>query len=199
MAEGRGDLAHFVRRSTLDAYATSERMAKVLRFEEKGASYPATGLSEQLRGIARLIKDGGGTRVYYTAHGSYDTHAGQLPAHARLLGELSEALKAFLDDLAAAKLAERVVVMCFSEFGRRVGENGTGTDHGTAGPVFLAGPRMRAGLVGDAPKLLDLQEGDLKMSIDFRRVYATVLEEWLGLPSKPSLGGTFEKLPLFKV
>jgi uncharacterized protein (DUF1501 family) len=196
---GAGDLAAFVRRSTLDAYATSERMTEVLRAEDKGASYPATGLAGRLRVIARLIKGGGGTRVYYTAQGSYDTHYVQLEPHATLLGELSGALKAFLNDLAAARLAERVLVLCFSEFGRRVQENGSqGTDHGTAGPVLLAGPGVRAGLVGEAPKLLDLQDGDLRMTVDFRRVYATVLEDWLGLPSKPALSGTFERLPLFR-
>jgi uncharacterized protein (DUF1501 family) len=196
---GRGDdLAAFVQRSTLDAYATSERMAEVLRADDKGASYPATGLAGRLRVIARLIKGGGGTRVFYTSQGSYDTHYVQLQFHANLLSELSGALKAFLDDLAAAKLAERVAVLCFSEFGRRVQENGSqGTDHGTAGPVLLAGPGVKAGLVGEAPKLLDLQDGDLKMTTDFRRVYASVLEDWLGLPGKPALGGDFEKLPLF--
>jgi uncharacterized protein (DUF1501 family) len=194
-----GDLAAFVRRSTLDAYATSERMAEVLRAEDKGARYPASGLAGRLRIIARLIKGGGGTRVYYTSQGGYDTHFTQLLSHAALLGELSGALKAFLDDLAAAKLADRVVVLCFSEFGRRVGENGSqGTDHGTAGPVFLAGPKVKAGLVGATPRLLDLDDGDLKMSVDFRRVYATVLEKWLALPARPALGGAFESLPLFR-
>jgi uncharacterized protein (DUF1501 family) len=194
-----GDLAGFVRRSTLDAYATSERMAEVLRAEDKGARYPATGLAGRLRVIARLIKGGGGTRVFYTSQGGYDTHYAQLVPHANLLGELSGALKAFLDDLAAARLADRVLVLCFSEFGRRVQENGSqGTDHGTAGPVFLAGPAVRAGLVGEAPKLLDLQDGDLKMAVDFRRVYATILDGWLGLPSKPALGGAFAPLPLFR-
>jgi uncharacterized protein (DUF1501 family) len=193
------DLAAFVRRSTLDAYATSQRMAEVLRAKDTGASYPATGLAERLRVIARLIKGGVGTRVFYTAQGGYDTHYVQLPLQADLLGELSGALKAFLDDLAAAKLAERVVVMCFSEFGRRVRENGSqGTDHGTAGPVLLAGPKVKAGLIGEAPKLLDLEDGDLKMTTDFRRVYAGVLEDWLGLPSKPALGSDFEKLCLFR-
>jgi uncharacterized protein (DUF1501 family) len=194
-----GDLAAFVRRSTLDAYATSERMAAVLRADDKEASYPATGLAGRLRVIARLLKGGVGTRVFYTSQGSYDTHYTQLQLHANLLFELSGALKAFLDDLAAARLAERVLVLCFSEFGRRVRENGSqGTDHGTAGPVFLAGPGVRAGLVGETPKLLDLQDGDLKMSVDFRRVYAAVLEDWLGLPGKPALGGDFAKLSLFR-
>jgi uncharacterized protein (DUF1501 family) len=90
-------------------------------------------------------------------------------------------------------------MLCFSEFGRRVQENGSqGTDHGTAGPVFLAGSRVQAGVIGSTPKLLDLQDGDLKMSVDFRRVYAATIEDWLGLPSKPALGGTFEKLALFR-
>jgi uncharacterized protein (DUF1501 family) len=199
MEPGRGgDLAAFVRRSTLDAYATSERMAQVLRAQDKGATYPATGLAGRLRVIARLIKAGGGTRVFYTSQDGYDTHFAQLQLHAVLLGELSGALKAFLDDLAAGRLAERVLVLCFSEFGRRVRENGSqGTDHGTAGPVFLAGPGVKAGLVGATPRLLDLQDGDLKMSVDFRRVYAAVLEDWLGLPSKPALGDAFGKLTLF--
>jgi uncharacterized protein (DUF1501 family) len=194
-----GDLASFVRRSTLDAYASSERLAEVLHASDQGARYPATGLAERLRVIARLIKGGGSTRFYYTVQGSYDTHYAQLPHHANLLGELSGALKAFLDDLAAARLAERVLVLCFSEFGRRVQENGSeGTDHGTAGPVLLAGPGVRAGLIGTTPLLLDLQDGDLKMRIDFRRVYASVLEDWLGLPSRPVLGEQFAALSLFR-
>jgi uncharacterized protein (DUF1501 family) len=197
--ERRGDLAAFVRRSTLDAYATSERMAQVLHAEDKGASYPATALAGRLRVIAQLLKVGGGTRVYYTSQGGYDTHSAQMAVHPDLLGELSGALRAFLDDLAAARLAERVAVLCFSEFGRRVQENGSqGTDHGTAGPVLLAGPGVRPGLIGEAPKLLDLQDGDLKMTTDFRRVYASVLEDWLALPSKPALGADFDKLPLFR-
>jgi uncharacterized protein (DUF1501 family) len=198
-AEGGEDLAAFVRRSTLDAYATSERMAEVLRAKDAGARYPATGLAERLRVIARLIKGGVGTRVFYTAQGTYDTHHVQLPIQADLLAELSGALRAFLDDLAAARLAERVAVLCFSEFGRRVWENGSqGTDHGTAGPVFLAGPRVKAGLVGATPSLTDLEDGDLKMGIDFRQVYATVLEDWVGASARAVLGGGFERLSLFR-
>jgi uncharacterized protein (DUF1501 family) len=117
------------------------------------------------------------------------------------LRELSGALKAFLDDLDGAKLAERVTALCFSEFGRTMKENGSaGTDHGTAGPVFLAGPGVKAGVVAATPKLLDPdpEHGDLRVGLDFRRVYATVLEDWLGLTAKAALGTEFEKVPLFR-
>ncbi len=161
-------------------------------------SYPDSELARRLGLTARLIKAGLGTRVYYLEQGGYDTHGQQLPRHAVLLEELSASLRAFLDDLAASRLADRVVVLVFSEFGRRVAENGSiGTDHGTAGPVLLAGPCVRPGLHGAYPSLMDLADGDLKMTVDFRRVYATVLESWLGLPAKGALGGTFEPLPLF--
>src|SRR5690349_6854941 len=151
--------------------------------------------------MAGLIKGGVGTRVYYARQPGYDTHAAQLGPHANLLRELSGALKAFLDDLAAAKLEERVTILAFSEFGRTVKENGSaGTDHGTAGPLFLAGRCVKAGLVGTMPELLDPdpKHGDLRVGLDFRRMYATVLEDWLGLPAKAALGAGFEKLPLFR-
>jgi len=193
------DLAAFVRRSTRDAYATADRMADVVRAADDGARYPTTALAGRLRVIARLLKGGVGARVFYTSQGSYDTHVAQLPTHATLLDELSGAVTAFLDDLTAAKLAERVTVLCFSEFGRRVRENGSlGTDHGTAGPVFLAGPAVRGGLIGRGPNLADLDDGDLRVGIDFRQVYATVLEDWLGLPARVVLRGEFERLNLFR-
>jgi uncharacterized protein (DUF1501 family) len=198
--EPAGDLAAFVQRSMLDAYATADRLGQVSA-DKDDARYPQGGLASRLRLIARLMKVGLDARVFYTLQAGYDTHSAQLFAHANLLFELSAALKAFLDDLAAARLAERVTVLLFSEFGRTVAENGSaGTDHGTAGPVFLAGPAVKGGLVGTAPSLLDLdpQHGDLRVGLDFRRVYATVLEDWLGLPAKAALGAEFEKLPLFR-
>jgi uncharacterized protein (DUF1501 family) len=197
--EPEGDLASFVQRQTLDAYATSDRIAEVLRTRDGDAVYPATALAERLRLVARLIKGGIATRVFYASHAGFDTHSHQLQAHAQLLSQFASALRAFLDDLAAARLEERVVVMAFSEFGRRVAENGdAGTDHGSAGPVFLAGTQVKPGLFGTPPSLLDLEAGDLKVGLDFRRVYASVLDDWLGLKSKPALGGEFPRLPLFK-
>jgi uncharacterized protein (DUF1501 family) len=194
------DRLAFIRRSMLDAYATAADVRQLTLGADE-ARYPQSGLASRLRLIARLVKGGIGTRVFYTCQSGYDTHFAQLVTHGNLLLELSGALKAFLDDLAGAKLADRVAVLLFSEFGRTVRENGSaGTDHGTAGPVFLAGPAVRGGLVGATPSLLDLdpQDGDLKTGIDFRRIYATVLEDWLELPSKDALGGTHEPLPLFR-
>jgi uncharacterized protein (DUF1501 family) len=200
-AAAADDLAAFVRRATLDAHATADHMASLVRGKDDGASYPATELARQLRLMARLMKAGIGTRVYYARQSGYDTHSAQQGTHWGLLSELAGALKAFLDDLAAAKLAERTAVLVFSEFGRTVRENGSaGTDHGTAAPVFLAGPHVKAGLIGTTPSLLDLdpRHGDLKMGLDFRQVYATVLEEWLQVPARAVLGGTFARLPLFR-
>ena len=188
------DTAAFVRRSMLDAYTTADRMQHLASHGDD-ARYPQSGLASRLRLIAQLLKGGLEARVFYTLQSGYDTHSAQLFAHSNLLLELSGALKAFLDDLAAAKLADRVVVLLFSEFGRTVRENGSaGTDHGTSGPVFLAGPNVKGGLVGATPSLLDLdlKFGDLKTAIDFRQIYAAVLEDWLGLPAKAALGGDFE-------
>jgi uncharacterized protein (DUF1501 family) len=196
--EPADELTAFVRRSMLDAYATADRLAE--RAGPADASgYTGTLLGSHLQLVARLLKVGLDSRVFYVVQSGYDTHSRQLPSHAGLLGDLSRSLRAFLADLAAARLAERVAVLCFSEFGRRVQENGSaGTDHGTAGPVFLAGPGVKAGVVGEAPSLVDLEAGDLKMGLDFRRIYASVLEDWLGLPAKAALNGPFAKLPLFR-
>jgi uncharacterized protein (DUF1501 family) len=194
------DLTAFVQRSMLDAYATADRLTWDVDRKED-ARYPQSGLASRLRLIAQLLKAGQEARVFYTHQSGYDTHAAQLFTHAGLLFELSGALQAFLEDLSASRLADRVIVLLFSEFGRTVRENGTGgTDHGTAGPLFLAGPAVKGGLVGATPSLLDLdpKDGDLRRSLDFRQVYATVLEDWLGLPAVEVLGGAFERLPLLR-
>lgn len=204
--ETNDELAAFMRRCLLDGYQTADCLREANRGKRTDVVYPDTELAGRLGLIAQVLKSGLGTRIFYTTHagtgpapGGYDTHARQLPQHALLLEELDNALRAFLDDLALAKIAERVAVLIFSEFGRRVAENGSGgTDHGTAGPVFVAGTCVRAKLFGEPPSLLDLDDGNLKMGTDFRQVYATILEDWLCLPTKTALGGTFEKLPLFR-
>ena len=197
---GGDDLDQYVRRSVLDAYAASKRVAELTGKRAEGdARYPGTTLAGRLQTVARLLKADLGARVFYTVQGGYDTHAGQSNTHYSLLFELAGAVKAFLDDLAAAKLADRVVVLGFSEFGRRVAENSSaGTDHGTAGLVFLAGPGVKGGVHGKVPSLTDLVDGDPKITTDFRRVYAAVLDGWMGLPSRAALGAAFEPMDLFR-
>lgn len=197
--DGPRDLDDFVRRTVTSAYATANELEAAASRRDGATRYPESGLARRLELVSRSIKSGAGARVYYLIQPGYDTHAAQLPAHAELLREFSGGLKAFLDDLAATGLADRVVVLAFSEFGRRPAENGSsGTDHGTAGPVFLAGSAVRPGLAGTTPSLGDLRDGDLKWAIDFRSIYATVLDRWLGVPPDPILGSHFEPLSLLK-
>jgi uncharacterized protein (DUF1501 family) len=199
------DLLAYARRAALDAAGTADLFART-ELASGGPRYPASPLGQRLRLVARAIKAGLSASTYYLTqgdgeegNGSYDTHSGQLAVHAGLLAELAGGWAALLDDLRASRLEDRVALFAFSEFGRRVEENASGgTDHGTAAPVLLAGGRVRGGLVGTTPRLLDLEDGDLKWSLDFRRVYATVLEAWLGIPAEQALGGRFEPLPLFQ-
>jgi uncharacterized protein (DUF1501 family) len=196
--ESADGLLAFVRRQAVDAQTAAEQLAKLAGGDD-GGRYPGTGLAERLKLVARLLKADLGARVFYTGQAGYDTHASQVFPHANLLGEFAGAVAAFFEDLKAAKLADRVTLLAFSEFGRTIKENGSaGTDHGTAGAVFLAGPGVRGGVGGTVPSLTELVDGEPKMTADFRRVYATVLEDWLGLQSEEVLGGAFERLPLYR-
>jgi uncharacterized protein (DUF1501 family) len=202
---GGDDLLAYARRAALDAAATADLFTDT-KLVSGGPTYPASPMGRHLQVVARAIKAGLKASTYYVTQGSgdagegsYDTHYGQLPTHAALLADLAQAWAALLRDLRESRLADRVTLLAFSEFGRRVQENASGgTDHGTAGPVLLAGGWVRGGLVGTTPRLLDLEDGDLKWSLDFRRVYASVLENWLGVSARAALGGTFEPLPLFR-
>lgn len=164
-------------------------------------TYGATPLAVDLRKVAALIEGGFPTRIYYVSLGGFDTHAGQRGGRFYLLTGLGEALRAFNQDMKRLGRDGDVAMMMFSEFGRRVEENASaGTDHGTAGPMFVMGAKVRPGLHGTHPSLTDLDEnGDLKMTVDFRRVYASVIEEWLGMRSSNAvLSDTFVPLGLFQ-
>jgi len=159
--------------------------------------FPRNPLANDLRTVAAMIDAGLPTRVYYVALGGFDTHANQRGRHDNLMRQLSNALGAFVNELETRKLLDRVLVLTFTEFGRRVQENASqGTDHGVAGPVFLMGNKIRPGIHGDHPSLTELVGGDLTMNVDFRRVYASVLEDWIGTPAAPILGEGYESLPL---
>jgi uncharacterized protein (DUF1501 family) len=189
-----GSHLDFVQRSQVVSYASSARIEQILRSHQgqSAAQYPFSELGRRLRLIAQLIESGLSTSVYYVQLDGFDTHADQLQAHGALLSEFGDAVSAFFGDLRAAREASRVLLLVFSEFGRRLTENANlGTDHGTAAPVILAGPCVRRGLHGPYPNLTDLDDGDPRHAIDFRRIYATVLDRWLNCPSQSVLGEKF--------
>jgi uncharacterized protein (DUF1501 family) len=196
-----GSLMQFVERCSLITYASSARLERVEKDRPKAsASYPEFyGLARRLQLISKLIKAGMTTAIYYTHLDGFDTHSGQLQQHANLLRELGNSLRAFLDDLEKSGESERVVVLVFSEFGRRLGENGSGgTDHGTAAPVFLLGKPVKSGLHGEYPDLTHLEDGDPTHAVDFRRVYAALLDRWLGVPHREVLGAEFAPVPVLR-
>jgi uncharacterized protein (DUF1501 family) len=191
--------AGFLMRTTLDAQVSSDLIRNAVR-QQPLAQYPGNALGRDMAMVASMIRAGLNTRVYYVSLGGFDTHAGQgnqNGRHAQLLQTFATAIRAFYKDLSASENDGRVLTMVFSEFGRRVAQNASGgTDHGTAAPMFLAGPMVRPGLIGDHPSLTDLDNGDLKYKIDFRSVYATILEDWLGADSKTILEKGYRKLPV---
>ncbi|MBM3982604.1 MAG: DUF1501 domain-containing protein [Planctomycetes bacterium] len=210
--DAKADLAAFVRKRQLQTYTSLQKIEDALR---EAGSAPDNGGGEFINGrfvrnnpndlttlsgklglIGRMIQKNLGTRIYYVQLGGFDTHSGQSADHAKLLGDLSSAVGNFFTAL-HGEHAERVALMTYSEFGRRVKENGSrGTDHGSGSCMFLAGTQVVGGLVGKHPSMTDLTDGDIKYHTDFRRVYATILDNWLGVDSKGVLGDTFEKLPL---
>ncbi len=197
-SETKSDLEQFVSRQVLSAYASAEKFKRQGAGISNDSKYPTTRLGSQLKLVSQLLKSGSRSRIYYTSQSGYDTHSSQLFSHSRLLREYADALKALLDDLKEAGLDDRVVVMTFSEFGRRIGENNSeGTDHGTAGPVFLAGTPVKGGLLGDPPNLSDAVDGDLKVQQDFRSIYATILDQWLDVDPGSVLGSDHAALSLF--
>jgi uncharacterized protein (DUF1501 family) len=195
-----GGLMQFVQRTAVISYTSSARLEGVLGGKAAPAGYPDNNaLAQRFKLIAQLIKAGLGTSIYYTQLGGFDTHANQLGTHFGLLGEVGGALKAFLDDLGKTGDHKRVLVLVFSEFGRRLAENASGgTDHGTAAPVLLLGGAVRPGLHGPYPNLVDLADGDPKHGVDFRQVYATVLDQWLRCPSEAILGEKFGHLAVLQ-
>jgi len=192
-----GSALDFIQRTAMDAQLSSDAIRGISRRTRNQANYPGSRLSKSLQLVARLIAGGLPTRIYYVSQGGYDTHANQAGTQQRLLGELGGALQAFCADLKAQGNLDRVLVMTFSEFGRRVEQNASaGTDHGAAAPLFLVGTSVKAGLAGFYPSLApeNLIRGDLQFTVDFRSVYATVLERWLQTKSRPILGSDFPVL-----
>lgn len=187
--------ADFLQRVAMGASLSSDRILSIANKFQPTRKFPASKLARSLELVSGLISGGFPARVYYVSLGGFDTHSGQLGAHAARLRELDTAVGAFVNEMRAQKNLDRVTLMTFSEFGRRVAENANaGTDHGAAAPLFMIGGSVRPGFHGQRPSLIDLNRGDLIHSVDFRSVYATVLEDWLQTPSSPVLGRHFEKI-----
>lgn len=196
-AEARGPAGR-VAQAAADLRVFEPRIQELLG-QRPVTAFPGGRLADKLVTVAAMIQLGWPTRVYWVELDGFDTHARQPDQHAQSLWELAVGVRGFCDELHAAGLGERVTTMVFSEFGRRVEENGSaGTDHGTAGPVFLFGPAVEPGLLGTHPSLSELADGDLMYTTDFRSVYAAVLDEWLGVDSTKVLGGTFKPAKIFK-
>lgn len=192
-----GRAVEFISRTALDAQHSSDEIRTIAAKVQNTAVYPASQLGNGLKMVAKLIGGGMSTRIYYVSQGGYDTHTNQMATQQRLLGDLAGSVKSFVDDLKAQGNLGRVVIMTFSEFGRRVSENANGgTDHGAAAPMFVIGNHVKAGLLGQYPSLApgDLYQGDVKYNVDFRSVYAGVLESWLKTKSAPILGKQFTPL-----
>jgi uncharacterized protein (DUF1501 family) len=191
--------ADFLQRTALDAVASSSKVQDILRKAHRGPDYPRTDLGRRMQLVARLIGGGMPSRVYYVSLGGFDTHANQAGAHERQLAAFDQAVGAFCRDMREQGNFDRVMLLTFSEFGRRVAQNASGgTDHGAAAPLFLFGGALGGGLHGKHPSLTKLERGDLIHHTDFRSVYATLLEQWLKTPSTPVLGRHFGKLPLLR-
>jgi uncharacterized protein (DUF1501 family) len=161
--------------------------------------YADNPIAKNLKSVAQVYLADLGTQVFYTQHGNYDSHFNQLPLHSRLWTELSIGLTNFFGDLKEHDAGDNLIMMLFTEFGRRVRDNGTGTDHGAGGVAFVIGNQVKGGMYSAYPSLKaeDLQQGDLAPNYDFRGFYSTVVEKWLGLDSVPIVGGHFEQLDLY--
>jgi hypothetical protein len=157
--------------------------------------YPDTIIGRKLKGIAQVHCADLGTRVFYCDYGSFDTHAGQGPLHQSLWTAVNQGLEAFMTDLRQQNHSDNVIVLMFSEFGRRVRDNGSGTDHGAAGATFVLGDKVKGGHYGEMPSLdaSKLVQGDLNPNMDFRDIYSTILEKWLKLDPVPIVNGTYEQ------
>jgi uncharacterized protein (DUF1501 family) len=198
-----GEELSFVRRVSNSSFTYAQVLKSAYDSGSNRVGYPGSSLGQNLATIARLIRGGLASRIYHVTIGGFDTHADQAGGHSNLLRQLGDATAAFVNDLGVDGLSERVLAMTFSEFGRRIHENSSvGTDHGTAAPLFVFGPGLTGGLIGQNPDLAGLDaNGNLVAGADFRSVYAAVLEGWFGLtaPAVSSLlGGSYTAVPLFQ-
>jgi len=194
---GTGPVMEYLSQTGMDAMNGADILATATAKYSSTVEYGGSSMSQYMRNIAQVHCADLGTRILYTTapYNSFDTHATQMSAHAGLCTNLSQSVGDFFDDLKEHNATENVVLLLFTEFGRRVHDNGSGTDHGAGGAAFVIGDAIKGGLYGEYPSLAEekLMDGDLHFNNDFRGLYATLLEDWLGLDSKPIVNGSFEK------
>ena len=193
---GSGSVMDYLGQTGLDTLKGADILKEAPKMYSSTVEYPDTTIGAKLRGISQIHQAGFGTRILYCDHGSFDSHSNQVGMHDKLWKDVSEAVECFFDDLKEHDAADNVVMLMFTEFGRRVHDNGSGTDHGAGGLAFVIGENVKGGLYGEYPSLEanKLNAGDLQHNNDFRGLYATLLEKWLDLDSKPIVNGAFEQM-----
>jgi uncharacterized protein (DUF1501 family) len=192
---GSGPVMDYLGQTGLDALKGADILKTAPAKYQSTVEYANSAIWRNLQGIAKVLLADLGTRIFYTQHGGFDTHASQGPTHPKLWREVSQAIADFYADLAEHAVTDKVLIFLFTEFGRRVRDNGSGTDHGSGGVAFAIGDPVKGGMYGEYPSLQpqDLLEGDLQFSTDFRGVYGTMVEKWLGLDAASIVGGRFEQ------
>ena len=193
---GSGPVMEYLGQTGLDALKGADILKTAPEKYRSGIEYANSPIGRNLQGIAKVLTADLGTRIFYTQHGGYDTHANQGPAHPKLWTELSQAVTDFYADLEEHDTSDNVLMFVFTEFGRRVKDNGSGTDHGSGGLALAIGDPVKGGMYGEYPSLKaeDLLEGDLHFNTDYRGVYGSMVEKWLGLDANSVVGGRFEQL-----
>ena len=199
-AAGRDPVMDMLAKTGRDAYEGADILRTAPAQYLSPVEYRGDSLSQNAKSIAQVFLAGLGTRVYYTQHGSFDTHSGELPTHASLWDDVAGAVGSLMDDLTEHGREDDAAILVFSEFGRRIKDNGTGSDHGSGGVAFLIGGAVNGGMYGEYPSLseADQIQGDLRPNNDFRSTYSAILEKWLGLDPDPIVNGNFEQFDLFR-
>jgi len=201
-AVGTGPVSEYIGKTGIDVLKGADMLSEVAGRYESSVEYADNQIALNLKDVARVHLAGLGTRIFFTMHSGYDNHAGEMAAHPKLLTELSTSIADFLDDLDQHDAGDNVAIMLFTEFGRRMRDNGSGTDHGSGGGSFLFGNNVAGGLYGEYPSInpADWEHGDdLKHTFDFRGFYGTVLEQWMSVEAAPIVKGNFEQIHPFKV
>ncbi len=197
---GNDTVLDFLGQTGLDAMKGADTLRTAPAMYSSNIEYASTAISTDMKSAAQVMFADLGTQIYYVSHGGYDTHSGELITHGNLWGELAPAIGDFVDDVEEHGRGDDVAILVFTEFGRRIKDNGSGTDHGSGGIAFLIGNSIKGGLYGEYPSLApkDQLEGDLHFNNDFRITYTSIIEDWFGLEAAPIVNGRFEKFDFFK-